>query len=930
MIERDRLVPQFPTARFWIATAWCVASGFLVQPAQAGYGEIPVYFVENRGQFGADQTASAPVRYMVKGPALTGYFSANQLMLTMGQSSFRVSFPGANPAPAMEGIRAMAARVNFMLGAPSEWRVDLPTYGGVAYRSIFPGIDLVYSTSGGRLKSDFFLAPGADPSAIRMQYDGSGVAHLDATGALVLAGSAGEFRENAPVIYQEISGTRHNVEGAFRIWPDGTVGFRIGAYDPARPLVIDPVLSYSTYLGGSSMDALTSVAIDNAGDAYVAGWTTSSDLPTVNPVRAQIGGSVDAVVAKLGPGGNTLIYCTYLGGRGDDRAFGIAVDSSGDAYVTGWTSSSAFPTASPMQSTMAGAKDAFVAKLNPAGNTLIYSTYLGGSNTDSGNAIAVDSAGNSYVAGGTYSFNFPVLSAYQTSIKGQQNAFITKLSPSGSLVYSTYLGGNGSDSAAGIAVDAAGSAYVTGGTTSTTFPTASPVQAASGGNQDAFITKLSPSGNALTYSTYLGGSGGAAGSMEAGTGIALDATGAAYVTGNTNSANFPVTAGVLQSAYLGGGSDAFVAKLKPAGNALAYSTYLGGSSVDYAAGIAVDFLGNAYVAGYTASSDFLSLRGFQSGNAGSYDAFVTKLNPAGAAAVWSTYLGGSGSDAGYGIAADALGNAYVVGLTQSGDLPLLNPVQNFNGGAYGGFVSKISSGWVAGVFLNGSWYVDRNRNGGFDGTPPGDQIFTFGQSGDVPVVGDWTGSGAARIGVFRSGQWLLDCNGNGVWDGAAGGDCLYTFGQAGDKPVVGDWNGNGKTKIGVFRGGYWMLDLNGNGQWDGASAGDSGFWFGNSSYTPVVGDWTASGTTKAGLFLNGTWYLDTNGDGIADQTAYFGQAGDIPVAGDWSGSGKSNIGVYRTGYWILDMNGNFALDGVGIGEAAFWLGNASFTPVVLR
>lgn len=343
----------------------------------------------------------------------------------------------------------------------------------------------------------------------------------------------------------------------------------------------------------------------------------------------------------------------------------------------------------------------------------------------------------------------------------------------------------------------------------------------------------------------------------------------------------------------------------------------------------MDFVGNVYVAGHTASSDFLNLRGFQAGNAGNYDAFVTKLNPAGGL-TWSSYLGGNSSDAAYAIAADAMGNAYVAGMTQSTDFPLLNPVQNFNGGAYGGFVSKVSSGWVTGVFANGSWYVDRNRNGAWDGTLAGDQMFSFGQSGDIPIVGDWTGSGTAKIGVFRNGQWLLDCNGNGVWDGAAGGDCLYTFGQAGDKPVVGDWNGNGKTKIGVFRGGYWMLDLNGNGQWDGTGAGDSGFWFGNSSYTPVVGDWTGSGATKAGLFLNGTWYLDTNGDGIADQTAYFGQTGDIPLAGDWSGAGKSNIGVYRSGYWILDMNGNFALDGIGVGEVGFWLGNSSFTPVVLR
>jgi hypothetical protein len=926
MIEHSSLVLKLHSPRFWAAAVWCIISGCFVQTAEAAYGQVPVFFVENRGQFGSEQS---DVRYVVKGPALTGYLSANRAMLNMGQSRFGVRFTGANPAAVIEGIRELPGRIHFMLGAPTEWRVDLPAYGGIAYHDIFPGIDLVYSVSDGRLKSDFLVSPGADPAEIHMQYEGDSPAHLDPSGSLVVAGSAGELRENAPVVYQEIFGRRRPVEGSFLIGPDGNVGFRIGAYDRTRPLIIDPVLSYSTYLGGSGMDAITSIAVDKSGDAYVAGWTTSTDLPAVNPVRAQSGGGVDAFVAKLGPGGNSLIYCTYLGGRGDDRAFGIAVDSTGNAYVTGWTSSAAFPTAAPMQSTLAGAKDAFVTKLNPAGNAFIYSTYLGGSNTDSGNAIAVDAAGNAYIAGGTYSSNFPVISAYQNSIRGQQNAFVTKLGPSGNLVYSTYLGGNGSDSAAGIAVDGAGDAYITGGTTSTTFPTAAPLQAASGGNQDAFITKLGPAGNALIYSTYLGGSGGAAGSMEAGTGIAVDATGAAYVTGGTNSTNFPVTAGALQANNLGGGDDAFVAKLNPAGSALVYSTYLGGSSVDSAAAIAVDFVGNAYVAGHTASSDFLNLRGFQAGNAGNYDAFVTKLNPAGTL-VWSSYLGGTSSDAAYAVAADALGNAYVAGMTQSTDLPLLNPVQNFNGGSYGGFISKVSPGWVASVFLNGSWYIDRNRSGGFENTAVGDQSFSFGQSGDIPVAGDWTGSGTVKIGVFRNGQWLLDCNGNGVWDGAAGGDCLYTFGQAGDKPVVGDWNGNGKSKIGAFRGGFWMFDLNGNGQWDGAGTGDSGFYFGNSSYTPVVGDWTGSGTSKAGLFLNGTWYLDTNGDGAWDVADYSGQAGDIPVAGDWSGSGKSNIGVYRTGYWILDMNGNGLLDGVGIGEAGFWLGNSSFTPVLLR
>jgi hypothetical protein len=922
MITRIAAVLPFQPARFWLAIAWLLLSGWLVQPARAGYGHVPIYFVENQGQF------PRQAKYVAQSTGLTCYFEAASVMIAAHGDSFRVSFPGANPNVRLQGMGSSAARINFLVGAPGEWKTDLPAWDAITYRTIFPGIDLVYTSRLDRVKSDFIVAPGADPESIRLRYQDMAV-HIDAGGALVVPAGRGELREESPVLYQEIADKRIAVDGAFRLHGDGTVGFRVGAYDRSQPLVIDPAISYSTFLGGNGMDAVTSIAVDGSGNAYLAGWTSATNFPVLNPIQAKQKGSVNAFVAKLGPGGNSLIYCTYLGGQTDDRAFGIAIDSSGNAYVTGWASSTAFPVVAPVQSTLAGSRDAFVAKLSPAGNSLIYSTFLGGSNTDSGTGIAVDASGNAYVTGFTSSSNFPTLSGYQTSNAGAENAFVAKLSSSGSLIYSTYLGGSGSDAAAAIAVDSGGNAYITGGTTSANFPTASPVQAASGGNQDAFITKLNPSGNALVYSTYLGGSGGASGSPEQGTAIVVDATGAAYVAGVTNSTNFPVTSGVLQPAYDGGGSDAFVAKLAPAGTSLEYATYLGGSGFDYASGIAADSLGNAYITGYTSSSDFWSLRAVQAGNNGLYDAFLTKLNPTGTGIVSSTYLGGSGIDSANAVAVDTLGNAFVAGLTQSGDFPLSNPLQTVNGDSYSGFASKISPGWMAGVFLNGSWYMDRNRNGGFDGTAAGDEVFSFGQTGDIPVVGDWTGSGTMKIGVFRSGQWLLDCNGNGVWDGPSGGDCLYNFGQAGDVPVVGDWNGNGNSKIGVFRGGYWMLDVNGNGTWDGIAGGDNGFYLGNSSYKPVVGDWSGSGTSKAGVFLNGTWYLDTTGDGQWSQAAYFGQAGDIPVVGDWSNSGKSCIGVFRNGDWIIALDGAWTYDGVGGGDSAFWLGNSAFVPVLM-
>lgn len=928
MIRCNTAIRRLATFRFWTAILSFAVSGCLVQQAQADYGHMPLFFIENRGQ------ADRDIRYMVQRPGLAAFFEAGGVSIAAGDSAFRIRFSGANPYAVIEGVDPLPGRVNFLIGPKPVWKTDVATFGSVVYRDIYPGIDLVYSGSGENLKSQFVVSPGADPGIIRLSYEMVDQPRIESDGVLVLPTKSGQFRENAPVIYQDHGGRHTAIEGAYRILRDGTVAFRIGPYDRTQPLIIDPVLTYSTYLGGGGMDAVTSIAVDGAGNAYLAGWTTSIDFPTVNPIRPANGGGVDAFVAKLNAGGNGLVYCTYLGGRGDDRAFGVAVDSSGNAYVTGWTSSTAFPTAAPVQSSLSGSRDAFVAKLNSSGNALIYSTYLGGSANDTGASIAVDSAGNAYIAGSTYSYNFPTLSAYQTSNRGQQNAFVSKFNPFGGLVYSTYLGGNGTDGASGIAVDSSGNAYITGGTTSTNFPVASAFQPASGGNQDAFVTKLGPSGNTMVYSSYLGGSGGASGTVEAGTAIAVDSAGAAYIAGATSSTNFPITAGAPQSVNMGGGEDAFVAKVNPAGNALVYCTYLGGSSFDFATGIAVDFLRNAYVTGYTASYDFVSLRALQPANAGSYDAFVTTINPAGTAILSSTYLGGSGSDSANAIALDPVGNIYVAGMTQSLDFPVKTPFQNFNGGSYGGFISKISPGWLAGVFLNGSWYLDGNRNGSYDGTVAGDQMLNFGQAGDIPVVGDWSGSGTVKVGVFRSGQWLLDYNGNGVWDGVAGGDRLYNFGQAGDIPVVGDWTGTGTAKIGVFRGGYWMLDANGNGQWDGAGTGDTGFWFGNSSYKPVVGDWSGSGTSKAGLFINGTWYLDTNGDGQwvsgVDQAAYFGQPGDIPVVGDWSGWGKSCVGVFRSGYWIVDMNANGLLDGIGIGEVGFWLGNSSFVPVVMR
>jgi RHS repeat-associated protein len=607
---------------------------------------------------------------------------------------------GSNPAARAVGQDQLETRTNYFIGNdPAHWYTDIPNYGRVVYADVYPGVDLVYhGSSGQQLEYDFDVAPGTDPGVIQLAVAGAKGLRLDEQGQLVVATSGAELVEHAPGIYQEIDGVRRAVPGRYVLAGGNRVGFQVVAYDRSRPLVIDPSLSYSTYLGGSGEDHGTSIAVDAAGNAYVTGYTNSTNFPTTpGSLQGTLGGTsiTNAFVTKLNASGTALVYSTYLGGSGSggsgDYGYSIAVDPSGNAYVTGSTYSTNFPTtAGALQLSLRGYENAFVTKLNAAGTALVYSTYLGGTSTDFSSGIAVDPSGNAYVTGSTYSSNFPTTTgALQSSNRGlshsNSNAFVTKLNASGTaLVYSTYLGGSGSavlsgDSATGIAVDASGNAYVTGSTYSTDFPTANPVQAASTGRADAFVAKLSADGARLVYSTYLGGNG-----DDFGLGIAVDTAGNAYVTGQTASTNFPtvnplqMTLGTSPSL---GGYNAFVTKLNASGTALVYSTYLGGSGRDSGRGIAVDAAGNAYVTGGTNSTDFPTAKPVQQASAdgsGYGSAFVTKLNASGATLAYSTYLGADdgGAAGGQGIAVDAAGSAYLTGSTQSSHFPVLAAVQN--------------------------------------------------------------------------------------------------------------------------------------------------------------------------------------------------------------------------------------------------------------
>ncbi len=617
--------------------------------------------------------------------------------------TLRMRLAGGNPRALVSGIDELPGKVNYLVGSDrGQWKTGIRTFAKVKYQGVYSGIDLVYYGKQGHLEYDFIIAPGADPRVITMNFEGAGWLEVDDNGDLVLKAGSRSLRQQKPVIYQEVQGRRHLVPGEYVLKGPRQVGFRIDPYDASKPLVIDPVLSFSSYLGGQGGDRGYGIALDPAGNVYITGETRSANFPTMNALQLSHGGDRnDAFVTKLNPSGTAILYSTYLGGSGGETGYDIAVDSTGNAYVTGTTYSTNFPTTpGALQRTIAGGDESFITKLNAEGNALVYSTFLGGSGGDDASGIALDSAGNAYVTGGTDSANFPTTTGAFQRTKGagqSEDAFVTKINPQGSaLVYSTFLGSSEPEGGFGIAVDVSGSAYVTGTTLSPTFPTTPGALQATyaGGEGDAFVAKLNPEGSALAYSTFLGGT-----SVDLGFRIAVDASGNAFFTGVTVSTNFP-TANPLQSASAGR-DETFVTKLNSSGTALLYSSYLGGDNEDAGFDIAIDGLGNAYVTGTTTSTNFPLSNPLQSARSGNRDAFVTKLNPNGSTLVYSTYLGGSDLDYGQGIALDSNSNAYVTGRTFSPDFPTsasaaqplytgtLNP--SF-GNSSQAFVAKISEG----------------------------------------------------------------------------------------------------------------------------------------------------------------------------------------------------------------------------------------------
>jgi hypothetical protein len=663
------------------------------------YKNFPLSFVANHGQAGAD------VKYLTQGLEYSLFLSKKGTLLTLSKSDSRgdrtqrtlqMQLLGTAMTPVISGIDPLEGKVNYLKGNEKDkWLTNVPTYAKVKYQNVYEGIDLVYYGNQEQLEYDFVVAPGANPNNIALSYTGADKIEINSEGTLVLHLGDGQLQMQKPLVYQVLDEVRHEVNGRYLL-ADNRVRFQIDQYDTSKPLVIDPVLSYSTYLGGSSnSDSPSGIAVDTDGNAYIVGVTNQTDFPTQDAFDSSLGGSQgDAFVTKLAPDGSSLIYSTYLGGNSQDGGTGkIVVDSSGSAYVAGFTKSTDFPVVNAFQPTMntgaLGTVDGFVSKLSPSGDSLIYSTYLGGSNSDYPQDITINNDGNAYVMGWTFSSDFPTQNPFQANNANNTSGsnidtFVTKLSGDGaSLIYSTYLGGTGLDFGWGIAIDDSNYAYVTGSTLSTNFPTTAGVlQPTRGpGAFSAYVTKLNQSGNALVFSTFLG-------SESEGYGIAVDSTGSVYVSGNTSYSGFPLV-NPLDSTKEGN-YDAYVSKFNSDGSALLFSTFLGGNAYDSSAGLFLDDSGNMFVAGSTTSTDFPVVDAFQDTRAGSYDAFVTEINSAGSAIVFSSYLGGSDTDFLTDIAVDAGGSIYVNGATSSFNFPTVNAFQSTKGSGDTVFIAKIS------------------------------------------------------------------------------------------------------------------------------------------------------------------------------------------------------------------------------------------------
>ncbi len=961
-------------------------------PTTTALGQLPLSFVQNTGQL------DARVAFALHGKETSVYFTSEGLTFRLASPEaqpatpaavtpvslretappapsprwvLKLDFLGANPAVRPVGHDPTPATMNYFSGTPDQWHTAVPTYRKLVYPNLWPGIDLEYSGTGQQLKYTFIVQPGADPNLIQLAYRGADSVSVTDAGQLAVTTPVSSFTDATPYVYQEAQGTQVAVASAYILHADTTpgqhrYGFQVGAYDQSQPLYLDPaILVYAGYLGGSEDDSGYGIAVDTTGHAYIGGYTfsTSATFPELVGPDLSDNGNADAFIAKIKADGSGLVYAGFIGGGGSDYATGVAVDGLGNAYVIGGTNSTQdsssgirFPVRiGPDLTYNGGNEDVFVAKVKADGTDLVYCGYLGGTSRDAGRAIALDIANNAYITGYTYSTNlFTLIGPDLSPNLGTIDAFVAKVAADGSrFLYSGYIGGLGEDGGFGIAVSLGGTAYVTGYTSSTeaSFPDGDGFgllpsfdATHNGGVIDAFVVKVRIDGTALDYAGYIGGSG-----PDSGNGITR-VGGQVMVVGNTRStqATFPDGDGFGPlrgpDTTHNGDYDGFVAQVAASGLSLTYASYIGGVGSDAARAVARDGLGNVYVTGLTDSpatsfpdgDGFGSLPGPDRSHNGGSDAFVVKVRHDGSEFLYAGYIGGAFDDDGFGIAVDRVGNAYVVGTTESlattfpdgdgfGTLP--GPDRSHNGES-DAFVAKIAATPLATLAFfrpaSATWFVDADRSGTISGCTLDVCLPAFGVSTDIPFFADWYNQGLPAAGVFRPalGRWFLDTNANGKWDPTAGDVQYGPFGLATDKPVVGKWEPTLPfTRIGVFRPstGMWYLDRDGDGKWDGPVDDRQFGPFGTATDLPVVGRWTGTSDTRIGFYRPSTrrWHLDANNDGLVSPCGVdtclgpFGAPTDIPVIGDWADAGKDHIGVYRpsTGYWYLDRNGNGVWEG---------------------
>jgi len=672
------------------------------------YGTLPLGFHPNVGQ------TDRQVKFLAHGKNisvfLTGTKAVIQLRREDGQlisrdnqnrptrrtTIIRTDLIGANSNSLSTGEGELPGKINYFIGNdPKRWRTGVASFGRVRFTNVYPGINLIYYGNQRQLEYDFVVLPGANPGVVRLAVAGAEKISQDSNGNLVVHAGQTDLVQHAPIAYQNINGMRHRIRSRFAL--KGTqVAFQLGKYDHRRTLIIDPVLSYSTYIGGSGVDIPEWSTLDKNRNLYIAGFTSSIDFPTSAGTfqGSHAGGTWDAFVAKLNSTGSALVYSTYIGGSGDDFATGISVTQNGGAVFCGITTSSNFPTKSAVQNNFAGGPtDAFVTALDPTGAHLIYSTYLGGSGDDQAWICPIQPDGTVSAIGLTSSGNFPTtLGAFQTSNAGNYDAFVTKLDPTGQqMLFSTYVGASGDDRAFDGTVDSNGNVVFTGRTSSTDFPTTPGVfqPRYGGGDSDAFIAKLKADGSALIFSTFVGGSG-----HETVRDLKLDSDGNAYLPGATSSTDFPTTPGAFQTTYAGGIHDGFLTVVNSRGAGI-YSTLLGGSGDDTLGGVVVESVGHPFIVGVTGSHDFPVTQNALQANfgGGNYDAFVARLDLKHSKLLYSSFFGGTGDDedSGQGVSLDDADNLYFTGDTTSSDLPTsAHAFQPTFGGTVDGFAAKIS------------------------------------------------------------------------------------------------------------------------------------------------------------------------------------------------------------------------------------------------